>query len=196
MRRQLRPFMSPAELSEVYASPFDHTKWAEHVTRVQTTIDITTMFAEGKHWHSAADLSAGDGAIIKGLYANGVIDFAVMGDLVPQLHIHPRFQGLIQDTLPALVAEYPPFDLFILSETIEHLEDPDEILHLARDAAKNMVLSTPVNETKSQKNWEHYWSWDVQDVSEMLTNAGWTETDVTRLDCDFYTYQIWTCSHE
>lgn len=195
MRKQLRPFWEDDQLGAIYPSAYDHTKWPDHIKRVSATIDITTMFAEGKLWHSAADLSCGDGAIIKGLYANGTIDFAIMGDYVSALHVHPRYRGLIQDTLPALVAEYPPFDLYVLSETIEHLKDPDDTLQLITHAAKNMVLSTPINET-NQDNKEHYWSWSVQDMDDMLRDAGWTDRLVAILKGPWYDYQIWTCSHE
>ena len=196
MRKQLRPFWSDDELTQVSARPYDHTRWEDHITRVRHTIDIVTMFAEGKHWHSAADLSCGDGAIIKGLYATGVIDFAVMGDLVSAAHVHPRFIGKIEDTLPKLVDEYPPFDLFVLSETIEHLMNPDEALRLIRDASKNLILSTPIAEGDGVGNEEHYWSWDVQDMSDMLLSAGWTSRDVNILSLPWYSYQIWTCTHD
>lgn len=194
MRRQLRPFWSPDEIRDIYHKQYDHIQWPEHKQRVQATIDIATMFADGKGWSSAADLSCGDGAIIKALYANGVIDFAVMGDVAAGLHIHPRYLSLIQDTLPALVAEYPPFDLYVFSETIEHLEDPDATLRQIRDAARNMVLSTPVSEEDVHGNQEHYWSWDTTDIREMLLTAGWMDCQVNIMPCDFYTYQIWTCS--
>lgn len=194
--RQLRPFYTADELKNIYSEPYDHSKWPEHVTRVQHTIDVITLFAEGKHWHSAADLSCGDGAIIKGLYANGVIDFAVMGDLLPGFHVHPRFVGKMEETVLSLQEEYPPFDLFVFSETIEHLEDPQGMLFHLRDVSRNLVLSTPINETRHHKNWEHYWSWDVQEMSDMLDTAGWTSKEVNVLYGDFYDFQIWTASHE
>lgn len=193
--RQLRPFWSDEELRRIYDHMYDHTNWQDHKKRIKTTIDIATMFAEGEHWHSAADLSCGDGAIIKGLYANGVIDFAVMGDFVPAAHTHPKFVGKIEDTVKELQAEYPPFDLYVFSETMEHLEAPQEMLFSLRDVAKNMILSTPIDEDH-QDNPEHYWSWGVQDVGDMLNTAGWTSKDVHILEGPWYNFQIWTASHE
>lgn len=66
-RIQLRPFWSPEELSQVYSTPYDHTKWVDHRQRVARTIALGNQLCAEAYAQSASDLSAGDGAILRGL---------------------------------------------------------------------------------------------------------------------------------
>lgn len=203
MRTQLREFHSPERLAEIYAKPYDHTRWDDHKKRVAETIRIATEFGADQDWYDGLDLSCGDGAILKALQANGTVQRAEFGDIV-QMAEPPYldYVGSIEDTVVALTV--PPdlwpsvadrrVDLFICSETIEHLERPDYVLGNARQLAHHMVLSTPIAETVAHGNEEHYWSWEVSDIEEMLLVAGWANLNLTVLALGFYDFQVWTCS--
>jgi hypothetical protein len=86
----------------------------------------------------------------------------------------------------------PLWDLFICTETIEHLADPDAVLCKIRERAKTLVMTTPVDEANTE-NWEHVWAWGVEDVQLMLVDAGWTPMRYCNLVCQNYTYQLWCC---
>lgn len=160
MRRQrLRPAYSDTELAALYARPHDHRRWPDHHLRVDVTLAVARWI--GDDIRSAADLSCGNGHILRELNARR----KYFGDYAPGY----EYRGSILDTvgqLPEVV------DLFVCSETIEHLDDPDKALGLIRNHARTLVLSTPV-EAWGDPNPEHYWAWDRQAVEEMARSAGW-----------------------
>lgn len=185
MRVRLRERHSDAELQRIYAVPHDSSHWRDHLIRVDTTIQ-TAKWMGGR---SVADLSCGDSRIASSLG----IDTVYLGDYAPGY----QFTGPIEKT----IFEVPEVDLFILSETIEHVDDPDLVLRLIRNRAKMLVLSTPDGEgitSPDPGNEEHYWGWTSSDMHAMLVEAGWNpkvHQSINFYDPAFiYNFQIWGCS--
>jgi 2-polyprenyl-3-methyl-5-hydroxy-6-metoxy-1,4-benzoquinol methylase len=185
-RTQLRPFYSEAERAQVYGRSYDHTRWGDHIERVAVTAGLVAGAVNRFRLTSVADLSCGDGAIVQLARRTALTGRAVLGDLVkrPGLDI----AGPIEETILQLM----PVDLYVCSETLEHVEDPDELLRRVRDKARFLVLSTPDGETGSD-NPEHYWGWDRDDVRAMLQAAGWNPQSMLTLRSEpsYYTFQIW-----
>lgn len=182
MRRQLRAFYTPEQLQQVYAHPYDHTQWADHIERVHHTTAVLDALAARAAAQSVADLSCGDGAIVG--QSRHPWQARHLGDYVTT--------GPIEGALNSL----PPVDVFVLSETLEHVEDPDALLARIRERARHLLLTTPHGET-DDANPEHYWGWEADDVRPMLQQAGWTDCRVelfTPKSVPYYTFQIWTCS--
>lgn len=180
-RLRLRPAHSPQELAGIYATPHDHTQWRDHMLRVDATLDFIRKVIGAVA--SAADLSCGAGAVLRGIDAERRYfgDFAAGFD----------FTGPLEETL----AELPHVELFINTETLEHLDDPDLALRLIRGKADQLILSTPIDRW-DDPNQEHYWAWSKTDVEDMLTAAGWDIGESTVLDfsahgCDYYQYGLW-----
>jgi hypothetical protein len=182
VRTRLRPAYSADELAQLYATPHEHTRWADHVLRVITTIGVAQWMIGQYQCRSVADLSCGDATIARALN----LPVTVLGDLAPGYDV----RGPIEQTLDTL----DPVDLFVCSETVEHLDDPDEVLRRIAGKADTLVLSTPIGETDTG-NPEHYWGWDVEDVTDMLVGAGWsiTTTVIVKLPGWTYSYQIHGC---
>lgn len=179
--RQLRPFHTPEELAKIYDHPYDHTVWADHVQRIEKTIQTLDFFARKMGSKTVADLSCGDGAIVRG--SQHPWENIILSDLVGG--------GPIELTLPLL----EHVDMYVCSETLEHVEDPKWLLAEARDHATAMVLSTPYAKW-DDTNPEHYWAWDDYDLADMLMDAGWTSRHVdlfTPTVSMYYTFQIWVC---
>jgi hypothetical protein len=160
-RKRLRPTYTDAELKALYRAPHDHRRWRDHHLRVDVTIAVARWMA-GDGVAAAADLSCGNGAILSAVPAGA----KYFGDFAPGY----QFQGPIEDT----VNEIPNVDLFVCSETLEHVDAPMLVLGRIRDRARMMVLSTPVD-AWNDDNPEHYWAWSRQDVENMLAAAGWRE---------------------
>lgn len=178
MRRKLRPFYSPEQLTEVYAQQYDHTRWADHICRIAHTANILREMKPA----SVADLSCGDGAIVTDA---GCYDIAHLGDYVSGWD----YTGPIDETIHLI----PEVDVFLLSETLEHVEDPDTLLRCIRGKAKRLLLSTPHGEDHSN-NPEHYWGWDAAALSSMLAAAGWYgEFELFTPPTAYYIFQIWRC---
>lgn len=183
MRQRLRPAYTPEELAEIYARPHDHTRWQDHLIRVAVTSAIAQYFVD--EWETVADLSCGDAEIARSLGTAS----PVLGDLAPGY----KYCGPIEQTID----EIPPVDVFICSETMEHLDDPDAVLVKIRQKAKQLVLSTPVD-AWNEPNPEHYWAWSREDVEGMLKSAGWRPVLYNALDLrDMYSpycFGIWVCT--
>ena len=179
MRKRLRQKYSDAELAGIYQAPHQHNRWEDHILRVKMTIALASYFTNVK---TVADLSAGDATIINAVQA----ETRYIGDFVPSY----EFVGPIEKT----IHEIPNVDLFICSETIEHLDNPDEVLAMIGKKTKHLILSTPDGET-DHGNPEHYWGWDSEGVRQMLLAAGFTP----RAFANFrvvdlgYMYQAWAC---
>lgn len=191
-RRQLRPFHDEQTLAKIYDHPYDHTFWSDHVQRVAWTVANGVALVERRQTVSLVDLSCGDGAVLRGIQAGVRHEVDVtFGDMVFADHLD--LIGKIEDTLESFSTHARPWNMLVLTETLEHLEDPDLVLRLARSRFDSLLVTTPIDETDAHGNEEHYWSWSEDDVLDMLTTAGWMPELRDRLNTGFYDYQLWGC---
>jgi 2-polyprenyl-3-methyl-5-hydroxy-6-metoxy-1,4-benzoquinol methylase len=191
--KRLREMPDADELSRFYAVPHDHTRWADHRIRVDMTATLAASLVPPRA--AIVDLSCGDGEIAMRLAAisNGDV---VLGDLAPGYPL----TGPIEDTAPQVAASIEfvkgvgaRADLWVLCETLEHLDDPGAVLALIRPLARTLVFSTPVD-AFDDTNLEHVWAWDRDGVTELLEAGGWTIDIVNILDLRpsgfIYSYMI------
>lgn len=182
-RVRFRPRYTDEELGRLYATHHRHERWADHRLRVAVTGELAQWVADEFGCTSAADLSCGDGMILSSL--EGVSK--VFGDYAPGY----EHTGPLETTLD----EIEHVDLFICSETLEHLDDPDTVLKRLRGWADHLIVSTPIGEV-DDGNPEHYWGWDLDDVKGMLLAAGWephTTVELRFRPHSEYDYQIHAC---
>jgi SAM-dependent methyltransferase len=88
------------------------------------------------------------------------------------------------------------WDIIVLTEILEHLEDPDEIVRLARERATRVVASSPLMRPgQIDPNPEHLWMFDNEGYAEMLADAGWKLQQFTFLQFPtIYDFGVWVCS--
>lgn len=181
MIRRLRPKYSDEELAQVYATPHQHAKWKDHRIRVNTTIATAKWFEDAD---SVADLSCGDAAIVNALD----IDTKILGDYAAGY----EYTGPLEDNLELI----PDVDLYICSETLEHVDRPPDVLKQIRAKSRYLVLTTPDGEM-TDENPEHYWGWDNYGIQQILTGAGWVPVVFQSLKFNdpqyIYDFQIWGC---
>lgn len=185
-RQRLRPAYSPEQLAKVYPEPHQHTRFRDHLVRVGVTREIAMgVLHHDDTVKSVADLSCGDASIAKHLG----LQRTVLGDFAPGYEL----TGPLETTLDQL----EPVDIYICSETLEHLDDPDLVLKKIRQKTRYLVLSTPV-EAWNEDNPEHYWAWSRADVEAMLRQAGFSVLLYNPLDMrkswSCYCYGIWVTS--
>lgn len=175
----MRSKYTDEELAKIYAKPHDHRNWHDHIIRVEMTKQIAKWVS--LDCTTVADLSCGNGEIIDSL---NLMSFK--GDFATGYQFH----GPIERT----INEIPNVDLFICSETIEHIDDPDLVLRKIRNKTKNLILSTPES-AWNDNNPEHYWAWSADDIKGMLIEAGFTPYlyNLLELKDYLYDYQIWAC---
>lgn len=178
---RLRQAYTPEELAQVYQTPHEHSQWEDHRLRVQMTIAFASWF---KDVATIADLSAGDATIINAIPATT----RYIGDFAPGY----EFTGAIDETIDQI----PQVDLFICSETIEHLDDPETTLKKIRAKTKALIVTTPDSEV-NDSNPQHYWGWDSLGVRDLLEGAGFTPVIFNTLQFQdpnlVYDYQFWGC---
>lgn len=196
-KTQLRPFYTDDELTKVYDHVYDHKKWQDHIDRIDWTVTnakkFIRLFMDRKI--DVVDLTCGDGVVMNALLEAGWVEKYEMGDLVGADHL--TLEGKIEDTLPLVsqkINGLRPWDLFICTETIEHVQDPEKLLAEIREASDHLLLTTPLDETVKHDNPEHYWSWSREDMRELLLEAGWQPHKYDQLNTDWYDYQMWWCS--
>jgi hypothetical protein len=171
----------------MYARPHEHSVFPDHLLRVDVTYAVAGWLLPPSGAY-VADLSCGDGAVANRLVkAHGA--YATLGDIAPGYPI----TGRIEETIEHLSRIY---DLFICSETIEHLPDPDTVVHRIRTKTRYLVLTTPVGEP-DPNNPEHLWAWDKEDIDDMLDRAGFRPVVYACLDLRLsgypYHWGIWGC---
>lgn len=179
--KRIRPKWSDEELARIYAVPHNHHNWLDHEVRVGVTLGVARLYGRVE---SAADLSCGNGWLLDRIDAK----WKHYGDFAPGYSL----TGPIEQTIHQISA----VELFILSETIEHVDDPELVLSLIRAKTDKLILSTPLDESLSSANEQHYWSWTADDMRELLTSAGFTVDIYNELQLNHYEYdfQIWACT--
>jgi SAM-dependent methyltransferase len=185
MIKKLREFHAAEELAKIYATPHDHKIYGRgHEIRVNTTIQIAKDMAYQVNAKSVADLSCGNAAIAKALN----IEKMILGDYAQGY----EYSGPLEVNLKNIET----VDLYLCSESIEHVEDPGSVLSSIRNKSRTLVLSTPID-AWDDDNEEHYWAWGRQDVETLLKNAGWNPDIFVMLDTTVfdepYIYGIWGC---
>ncbi len=180
-RMQLRGFYAPEQLTQVYAGRYLHDKWPDHRLRVAYTAQLLREMNP----ESVADLSCGDAAVVTQAKLACPVH---LGDITPGW----SYTGPVEET----ILEIPPVDVFVCSETLEHVENPDGLLQLIRGKARRLLLTTPDGESDS-RNPEHYWGWTADDVKLMLADAGWEpehfEHYTPPVPAPYYVFQVWGC---
>jgi hypothetical protein len=178
--------LSPGELEQLY----QHMNWGLFVQaeRDTATVEMARRVPR-EEVRSIADLSAG-GANITPQIANHFGVTPVLGDLGRQYGY--EISGELSQTLPTI----EPVDLYVCSETIEHLEDPDSDLALIRSKTRYLVLTTPIAETWPVSH-GHLWTWERPDVEAMIDASGFKTVDyegVVLLDDGRYFFGVWLCN--
>lgn len=185
MIERVRPQWSDEELARIYATPHNHLIYGRgHGERVAATVALARKHLPPQTV-SIADLSCGNAFIANSL----ACPTTILGDFAPGY----EYTGKLETNLGLI----PNVDAYILSETLEHVDDPDLVLALIRDKAAHLILSTPL-EAWGDTNAEHYWAWDRVGVEGLMHNAGWTPKAFDYVDSrtygEPYLYGIWIAS--
>lgn len=179
MRTRLRDL---PDLDATYPVLHDHRLYgAGHDLRARTTIALGQWLHAEVGGGRVGDLSAGNGAIAQAIEPN-----AILGDYAPG----HQLRGRIED----LILEMPTVALYVCTETLEHLDDPDWVLQVVRSKAEGLVASLPECDG-TDENGEHVWQFDREGGEAMLEVAGWTPVTHAALDVPDgpYRYHIWGC---
>lgn len=193
---RLRPLPSPEALAAMYPVPHDHRLYGRgHGERVEATIALGLEHIDEFDRETVADMACGNAEIARRICVGAFHADLHLGDLAGTglWPVGTSYHGPIEETIHLL----PTVGTFVLSETIEHLDDPGAVLALARSKSARLLLSTPI-ECWDDDNPEHLWAWGREGVEDLLKRAGWRPVAFTNVDSreygEPYLYGIWVAS--
>lgn len=195
MRRRLDPDRK-VDYSALVRKNFE---FLDHIQRTYMT-GASIAFTEAK---TLCDPAVGDGSVVEAAYRiRPDITMAYLSDLslpnIERLQVtFPHKKG-VADIKSAITHLPEHVDLIVLTEILEHLENPDEIVALAREKADWLVASSPIEEPEGVVNPEHLWSFGRQGYRDMLRYGGWKPFSYAEVGFPddpalYYTFQIWVC---
>jgi 2-polyprenyl-3-methyl-5-hydroxy-6-metoxy-1,4-benzoquinol methylase len=175
----------------------DNFAWPDHVLRLLVTAGVVAWLQP----NSVCDPACGDASILEAAHRLRPFHKAFLSDISePQVAaLRPTFPAVLEvsDAQTALERLPENVDVIVLTEILEHIEDPGLLIRAARDRAKYLVASSPIDEQEGMGNHEHVWSWSRQSYADMLRAESWRPKTYTEIDFPGsgypYTYQLWAC---
>lgn len=180
----------------------DNYEWGDHILRINVTAALISWFTPD----TVLDPACGDGTIVASAHRIRPITAAHLTDIsMPNFyHVGTTMRPYLptqmscgcKDLMDTLY-ENRYFDLVVLTEILEHVEDPVAVLRLARERAKHLVASSPLfaDDRIMDTNPEHLWQFDAVGYEEMLKEGGWnplTFIPISFTDPGYpYTFQLW-----
>src|SRR5262249_40287079 len=124
------------------------------------------------------DLGCGDGSLLDLLADLPVVSCGMTAGIADGIQARNRgHEVIIGDFLSEVI---PPADVIVMTEVLEHLIDPHELL--TRLPAKFLLLSSPSAETDEWHYEHHAWAWDMDGYRAMIESAGWEV--LAHAECD------------
>jgi hypothetical protein len=71
-------------------------------------------------------------------------------------------------------------DVYVMTEVLEHLEDPHGMLRQIRERDAGVVCSSPWMEHEGNIDGCHNWAWDMPGYTKMITDAGFEVLESVR----------------
>jgi 2-polyprenyl-3-methyl-5-hydroxy-6-metoxy-1,4-benzoquinol methylase len=171
-----------------------NSRWPDHVARSFVTAGLIAWLKPD----SVVDPACGDASIVRLANRHWPIDRIVLGDIgsanvAEAKRVLPAAECIVGDAMEIL--DSVDVDLVVLTEFIEHVEDPDALLRLARAKGKRLVASSPeMRPGQRDNNPEHLWQFDTDGYRVMLEGAGWVVSQRTFLSFPSeYDFGVWVC---
>lgn len=147
-----------------------HLEQSSHRHRLLAARDLVLRIPDYKKL-SYSDLGCGDGGLLQLLIEEG-IDHAWGYDFCPANAAGWKERGVVatsQDWTKKRVLG----QVSILTEVLEHLEDPHGELRRISRVSDWVVASSPANESDVWHCPEHAWAWDYEGFAALFANNGW-----------------------
>jgi hypothetical protein len=148
--------------------------------------NVIVAFGEGfGKVSSIADLSAGDARVPRAL--------ADYSDIIPILGDYADYGYQYTGPIEVTMIMMPPVELYVSTNTLEHLNNPDAHLALVRQKCEKLLLSVPIDEHDA--GGQHLWFWTREGVEDMTKAAGFAVQAYCELDegpvWEHFKFGIW-----
>lgn len=171
------PFVSTAEFhADRERAPHLEQEW--HRPRLEQAAAFVRFWTDRQPVkdRTVSDLGCGDGGLLSLLKGPG--DIQAWGyDFAPANAAgwsERDVQGQALDVFGADIQRVTLGNVVVMTEVLEHLEDPHGVLRWARGRGRALVCSSPWNESQNNHCPEHAWAWDLEGYAAMIQQAGWT----------------------
>lgn len=162
-----------------YTAVRDNFIWPDHAARTFVTGALIAWLAPSY----ICDPACGDASVLEAAYKLRPFKHATLADISePQIAaLQPSFPATweVGDLIDVIADTSIRWDCVILTEILEHLEEPEYALRHARAHAGALVASVPIGDPEHGGNHEHLWSWDEASFESELLEAGWSPIERT-----------------
>jgi 2-polyprenyl-3-methyl-5-hydroxy-6-metoxy-1,4-benzoquinol methylase len=174
-----------------------NSQWPDHVIRS----NITGALIAALEPSSVIDPACGDGSVVLAAHRIRPIPMVHFNDLsdpnVEALrpHLEPDWLIEVNDVFDSLSWQ-DHFDVIVLTEILEHIESPMDLVKEARRRSSYLVASSPeMRVGQVDNNPEHLWQFDGDGYYKLLADAGWQPFQKTHLAFPEreYDFGIWVC---
>lgn len=159
-----------------------HLEQEGHRERLLLSAKLANNVIHNTHSSIVADLGAGDGgllSLIKGAQTKFGFDLQQTNvDAASARNVRIELRDVINDWPKA---GDPKPDIVLLTEILEHLVDPHELVQRLWDipSIEAIVASSPYTENDEGHYDFHTWAWDLDGYRALFENVGWR---ITRQD--------------
>lgn len=159
-----------------------HLEQAVHRGRLEIAASLVRSAAErirtqygGSRIVKVVDLGCGDGGLMSLLTADP--DLAVVGyDFQPSNVVGWEERGLVAQTFSMNFVDNWHWvidaDVYVITECLEHLNDPHEMVRRIANRKAYIVASSPYTEHAGSHDECHAWAWDPAGYEALMTTAG------------------------
>jgi len=155
----------------------DHINQPGHRERLLRTLyDILYLLDVDMEATTVGDFGCGNGGMLRELKKRRP-DIASWGyDLSPKAVTHAKEVYGVDATLLDFTKDQVKFPaIAVMTETLEHLVDPEAFLLKLRDGkVKWLVISVPLEENDHNHYEFHLWAWDRASFAEIFNRLGYT----------------------
>lgn len=188
-----RLFDGPFPFTTEWYTGREHAPHAEqgiHQPRMQKVAWRATELVKEERIKSIVDLGAGDGGMLAMIRDKGVT-VPMWGYDLMETNIGPAMDRGINVRRRDFIADgWDGADLTIITEVLEHLEDPHDLVRRIAGWTSWVIASSPFNETPESHDGCHAWAWDKEGFATLFTDAGFVVMNHEWVTIDHYGCQI------
>lgn len=150
-----------------------HLEQPIHAARFEASLDMVTEAISRYRARSIVDLGCGDGGLLSLIRAKHPEVPAWGYDLQPSNVEPARNERLVDARYGDFLTEDVEWgDCAVITECLEHVDNPRAVTHLIARHARVLVASSPASETAESHDQVHVWVWDAQGYRKVIEDAG------------------------
>lgn len=174
-----------------------HREQPPHWDRMDAAADLVTKAVRDFDVCSVVDLGAGDGGLLGTVvkHCEGFLPadrFHGYDLMEPNVMYGQITRGIDVRLGNFLTEDIEWCHLTLITEVLEHLEDPHAAVRMIAEHSDYIVASSPVTETSESHTPEHAWCWDAEGYEALLAQGGYTDVlEIRMVENGDMGFQVW-----